>query len=75
VLCCVVLCCVVLCCVVFVIVIVIVLCKIVHLRGVVATSSLLESTSLVAAYGLDVFFSRVTPANPFDLLDEVSYRT
>lgn len=32
--------------------------------------SKLESTSLVLAVGLDLFFTRVTPSKPFDLLSE-----
>jgi len=30
----------------------------------------LESTSLVLAYGHDLFFTKVQPDNPFDILDE-----
>ena len=32
--------------------------------------SLLESTSLVFAYGLDLFFTRVAPSSTFDVLSE-----
>lgn len=34
----------------------------------------LESTSLVLAYGLDMFFTRVTPSGTFDILkDDFDY--
>ncbi|KAL6042459.1 DUF1620 superfamily [Balamuthia mandrillaris] len=41
-----------------------------NLRNVVTSPTSLESTSLVFAYGLDLFFTRVTPSNTFDLLNE-----
>lgn len=34
------------------------------------SSALLESTCLVVAYGLDVFFTRATPSRTFDVLSE-----
>lgn len=37
---------------------------------IVTSPALLESTSLVLAYGLDLFGSRVTPSGTFDLLSE-----
>jgi len=40
------------------------------LRAIVASHALIESTSLVLAYGLDLFFTRVTPSQTFDLLNE-----
>ncbi|KAI0651032.1 DUF1620-domain-containing protein [Trametes meyenii] len=39
-------------------------------RHIVASPALLESTSLVLAYGLDLFFTRVAPSNTFDVLSE-----
>jgi hypothetical protein len=41
-----------------------------NLRNIVTTHALLESQSLVLAYGLDVFFTHVTPAGGFDLLSD-----
>ncbi len=38
--------------------------------GIVTTHATLESTSLVFAYGLDLFYTRVTPSQTFDLLNE-----
>ena len=32
--------------------------------------ALLESTSLILAYGLDMFLTRVAPSNTFDVLSE-----
>lgn len=40
------------------------------LRGVVSSHALLESTSLVCAYGLDLFCTRINPSQTFDLLNE-----
>ncbi|CAE6483430.1 unnamed protein product [Rhizoctonia solani] len=37
-------------------------------KHVIATPTLLESTSCVLAYGLDLFHTRVTPSGTFDLL-------
>ncbi|KAF7317656.1 hypothetical protein MKEN_00853200 [Mycena kentingensis (nom. inval.)] len=37
-------------------------------RAIVTAPALLESTSLVFAYGLDLFFTRVAPSNTFDIL-------
>lgn len=39
-------------------------------RRVVTSPALLESTSLVFAYGLDLFSTRVAPSNTFDVLSE-----
>mmetsp|Transcript_36550 Transcript_36550/g.76996 ORF Transcript_36550/g.76996 Transcript_36550/m.76996 type:complete len:343 (-) Transcript_36550:777-1805(-) len=39
-------------------------------RKVVCAPTMLESTSLVLTYGLDVFLTRVTPAREFDRLNE-----
>ncbi|KAJ1302387.1 hypothetical protein OPQ81_002705 [Rhizoctonia solani] len=37
-------------------------------KNLVAAPTLLESTSCVLAYGLDLFHTRVTPSRTFDLL-------
>jgi len=37
---------------------------------IITSPALLESTSLVFAYGLDLFFTRVAPSNTFDVLSE-----
>ncbi|KAI9058646.1 DUF1620-domain-containing protein [Trametes sanguinea] len=39
-------------------------------RRIVTSPALLESTSLVFAYGLDLFFTRIAPSNTFDVLSE-----
>ena len=39
-------------------------------RRIVTSPAILESTSLVFAYGLDLFFTRVTPSKTFDILQE-----
>ncbi|KAK9477216.1 hypothetical protein V1514DRAFT_368914 [Lipomyces japonicus] len=47
-----------------------------HVRNVIGTKkiichpALLESTVLVFSYGLDSFFTRITPSQPFDLLSK-----
>jgi len=41
-----------------------------RLRNIESFPTKLESTSLVAAAGLDLFFTRVMPSKGFDLLDE-----
>jgi hypothetical protein len=41
-----------------------------NLRAITTTHAALESTSLVFAYGLDLFYTRVTPSQTFDLLNE-----
>lgn len=44
------------------------------LRGVVAYPAGLESTSLVFAYGLDIFYTRAAPSKSYDsLTEEFSY--
>lgn len=40
------------------------------IRKITTSPAILESTSLVFAYGLDLFFSRVTPSKPFDILKD-----
>merc|ERR1711967_12358 len=39
-------------------------------RAIVAAPTMLESTSLVLTYGLDLFLTRVAPAREFDRLNE-----
>ncbi len=41
-----------------------------NIRGIHTAPSGLESTSLVLAYGLDIFFTRVFPSKTFDMLRE-----
>ncbi|GJE85471.1 PQQ and DUF1620 domain-containing protein [Phanerochaete sordida] len=41
-----------------------------NVRSILTSPALLESTSLVFAYGLDLFSTRVTPSNTFDVLSE-----
>lgn len=41
-----------------------------NVRGIATSSTGLESTSLVFAYGLDIYFTRVFPSKTFDLLRE-----
>lgn len=40
------------------------------IRHIITSPAQLESTSLVVAYGLDLFSTRVTPSNTFDILSE-----
>lgn len=42
--------------------------EIAGVRGIITSPALLESTSLVVAYGLDVFGTRVMPSMAFDVL-------
>ena len=44
--------------------------EVMGIMHIVTTSTLLESTSLVCAFGLDLFFTRVTPSMPFDVLSD-----
>ena len=44
--------------------------SIAHCRQLSTSPALLESTSLVCAWGVDVWCSRVTPSGTFDLLNE-----
>ncbi|KAK6629962.1 hypothetical protein RUM43_003783 [Polyplax serrata] len=45
-----------------------------NIRGMHTSSSGLESTCLVFAYGLDIFYTRVAPSKTFDLLkDDFDY--
>lgn len=41
-----------------------------RISGIKTCSSGLESTSLVLAYGLDVFYTRATPSGTFDILKD-----
>ncbi|KAF8258763.1 hypothetical protein EI94DRAFT_1728071, partial [Lactarius quietus] len=41
-----------------------------NIRHILTAPALLESTSLVFAYGLDLFGTRVAPSGPFDVLSE-----
>lgn len=41
-----------------------------RVRGIQVSPARLESTSLVFIYGLDLFYTRVTPSKTFDLLKE-----
>lgn len=40
------------------------------IRRITTSPAILESTSLVFAYGLDLFFTRVTPSKTFDILKD-----
>jgi len=42
--------------------------EVIGVKGVITTPALLESTSLVLAYGIDIFGTRVTPSFAFDIL-------
>jgi hypothetical protein len=42
----------------------------VNVRNILTSPALLESTSLIFAHGLDLFSTRVTPSNTFDVLSE-----
>ncbi|SPN99843.1 uncharacterized protein DNG_02695 [Cephalotrichum gorgonifer] len=41
---------------------------VIGVEGIIATPAIVESTSLVLAYGVDVFATRVTPSAQFDVL-------
>eukprot|EP01114_Cavostelium_apophysatum_P018073 TRINITY_DN5510_c0_g1_i2.p1 TRINITY_DN5510_c0_g1~~TRINITY_DN5510_c0_g1_i2.p1 ORF type:complete len:161 (-),score=31.15 TRINITY_DN5510_c0_g1_i2:28-510(-) len=43
--------------------------KVHNLRKIETAPAYLESSSLVAAYGLDIFFTRVAPSGTFDVLN------
>lgn len=48
--------------------------KVEGLRGIVTAPAKLESTTLVFAYGVDLFFTRIAPSRTYDLLtDDFSY--
>lgn len=44
--------------------------QVANVRHILTSPALLESTSLVFAYGLDLFFTRATPSGTFDILSE-----
>ena len=44
--------------------------QIANVRRILTAPSLLESTSIVFAYGLDLFCTRVAPSGTFDVLNE-----
>jgi len=44
--------------------------EVANTRKIITSPALLESTSLVFAFGIDLFFSRVAPSNTFDVLSE-----
>ena len=44
--------------------------QVANVRHILTAPALLESTSLVFAYGLDLFCTRVTPSGTFDVLNE-----
>lgn len=39
-------------------------------KHIITSPAILESTSLVFAYGHDMFFTRIAPSNTFDVLSE-----
>lgn len=44
--------------------------QVANVKHIVTAPTLLESTSLVLAYGLDLFLTRVAPSGTFDVLSE-----
>jgi ER membrane protein complex subunit 1 len=44
--------------------------QVANVKRIVTAPALLESTSLVFAYGLDLFLTRVSPSGTFDVLNE-----
>ena len=44
--------------------------KVEGLRGIISVPAKLESTTLVFAYGVDLFFTRVAPSRTYDSLTE-----
>lgn len=44
--------------------------QVVGTRKILTTPALLESTSLVFAYGQDLFFTRISPSGAFDVLSD-----
>ena len=44
--------------------------QVARIKSITTSPSLLESTSLVFAYGLDLFSTRIAPSNTFDILSE-----
>jgi len=46
-----------------------------NVRHILTAPSLLESTSIVFGYGLDLFYTRVAPSGTFDVLNETFNKT
>lgn len=44
--------------------------EVANARRIITSPSLLESTSLIFVYGLDLFFTRIAPSGTFDVLSE-----
>lgn len=44
--------------------------KVANTQKIITAPALLESTSLILAFGLDMFLTRVAPSNTFDVLNE-----
>jgi ER membrane protein complex subunit 1 len=45
-------------------------CQVANAKRILTAPALLESTSLVFVYGLDLFLTRVAPSGTFDVLSE-----
>ncbi|KAJ7066771.1 DUF1620-domain-containing protein [Mycena belliarum] len=45
--------------------------EVAHTRKIITSPALLESTSLVFTYGLDLFLTRVAPSSTFDILNKI----
>lgn len=43
---------------------------VIGIKKIITGPTLLESTALVCAFGLDIFFTRVTPSMPYDILSD-----
>ncbi len=41
-----------------------------RLENLISVGSTIESTSLIFGYGLDLFYRRITPSNPFDVISD-----
>lgn len=44
--------------------------EVIGVKSIITSPSLLESTSIVFAYGLDTFFTKSSPSRQFDVLSE-----
>jgi hypothetical protein len=40
------------------------------MQHIISIPSMMESTSLIITYGLDIYFTRDTPSGTFDMLNE-----
>lgn len=49
--------------------------QLISTKHIVASPALLESTSILFAYGLDLFGSRITPSGTFDILSDAFNKT